>query len=108
MTAERLTQLLSLVKANLVLSHNSDDTILAMHIRAAMDYAGKYQHKDEVYYDTHAMSASTEQAVVMLASFYYESKDGGTGGFFSTTAAAAKQSIECVNDLLRIERDWKV
>ncbi len=54
------------------------------------------------------MSPVTTQAVVMLASFYYESKDGGSGGFFQPTATAAKQTLECVNNLLRLDKDWKV
>ena len=109
MTAsERRLALLAKVKANLIIEHDRDDEILWLHLRAAMDYAGKFQHKDYAYYKTHRMSPSTLQAVIMLASFYYESKDGGAGGFFTPTATAAKQTLECVDNLLRLDKDWVV
>jgi CRISPR/Cas system endoribonuclease Cas6 (RAMP superfamily) len=105
---ERRMAVLAKVKANLVIEHGADDSILSMHVQAAMDYAGKFQHKDNSYYSTHDMSPTTTQAVVMHASFYYESKDGGTGGFFSSSPSAAKQTNDCVNNLLRLDKDWKV
>ncbi len=103
---ERRQTLLAKVKANLVIEHDRDDEILWLHLNAAMDYAGKFQHKDLAYYKTHRMSPSTLQAVIMLAGFYYESKDGGAGGFFTPTATAAKQTQECVINLLRLDKDW--
>ena len=105
---ERRQTLLAKVKANLVIEHDRDDEILWLHLNAAMDYAGKFQHKDLAYYKTHRMSPSTLQAVIMLAGFYYESKDGGAGGFFTPTATAAKQTQECVINLLRLDKDWVV
>ena len=105
---ERRMAVLAKVKANLVIEHGQDDGILSMHVQAAMDYAGKFQHKDDSYYNTHDMTPVTTQAVVMLASFYYESKDGGTGGFFSASPSAAGQTMNCVNNLLRLDKDWKV
>ena len=105
---ERRQARLAKLKANLVVGHDQDDAILTLHLNAAMDYAGKFQHKDFAYYSTHRMSPSTLQAVIMLASFYYESKDGGTGGFFSPTVTAAKQTLECVDNLLRLDKDWVV
>ena len=78
---ERKQARLAKLKANLVIEHDRDDEILTQHLNAAMDYAGKFQHKNNAYYSTHRMSPSTLQAVIMLASFYYESKDGGAGGF---------------------------
>ena len=104
---ERRMAVLAKVKANLVIEHGADDGILSVHVQAAMDYAGKFQHKDDSYYNTHDMTPVTTQAVVMLASFYYESKDGGTGGFFTPTATAAGQTMNCVNNLLRLDKDWK-
>ena len=103
---ERKQARLAKLKANLVIEHDRDDEILTQHLNAAMDYAGKFQHKNNAYYSTHRMSPSTLQAVIMLASFYYESKDGGAGGFFTPTATAAKQALECVDNLLRLDKDW--
>ena len=103
---ERRQARLAKLKANLVVGHDQDDAILTLHLNAAMDYAGKFQHKDLAYYKTHRMSPSTLQAVIMLAGFYYESKDGGAGGFFTPTATAAKQTQECVINLLRLDKDW--
>ena len=105
---ERRQARLAKLKANLVIEHDRDDEILTRHLNAAMDYAGKFQHKNNAYYSTHRMSPSTLQAVIMLASFYYESKDGGAGGFFTPTTTAAKQTLECVDNLLRLDKDWKV
>ena len=107
MTAdERRMAVLAKVKANLILEHGQDDGILSMHVQAAMDYAGKFQHKDDSFYNTHDMSPVTEQAVIMLASFYFESKDGGAGGFFTPTATAAQQAQKCADNLLRMDKDW--
>ena len=103
---ERRQAMLAKVKANLVIEHGRDDTILSAHVRAAMDYAGKFQHKDDSFYNTHDMSPVTEQAVIMLASFYFESKDGGAGGFFTPTAVAAQQAQKSVDNLLRMDKDW--
>lgn len=105
---ERRQAVLANVKANLVIDHGQDDGILRLHVQAAMDYAGKFQHKDDSYYNTHDMSPVTEQAVVMLASFYFESKDGGTGGFFTPTTTAAQQTQKCVDNMLRLDKDWVV
>lgn len=44
----------------------------------------------------------------MLASSWYESRDGGTGGMFANTAAAAERSTIAIDNLLRLDRDWKV
>ena len=103
---ERRQARLAKLKANLVIGHDQDDAILTLHLNAAMDYAEKFQHKDNAYYNTHRMSPITLQAVILLASFYYESKDGGAGGFFTPTATAAKQALECVDNLLRLDKDW--
>lgn len=105
---ERRQARLAKLKANLVIGHDQDDAILTLHLNAAMDYAGKFQHKDNAYYSTHRMSPTTLQAVILLASFYYESKDGGAGGFFTPTTAAAKQTLECVDTLLRLDKEWKI
>ena len=100
--------LLSKVKANLILEHSADDELLKGYIAAAVSYAESYQHIPEGYYTENAMPATTEQAVIMLASHFYESRDGSTGGFFADSVQAGKQVWETVNNLLRLDRDWKV
>jgi hypothetical protein len=100
--------LLSRVKKNLILEHSEDDELLLGLIRAAVSYAETYQHRPAGFYAKNALPPTTEQAVVMLASHFYESRDGSTGGFFGDNPAAAKQSWECVNALLRLERVWVV
>lgn len=72
-------RLLEKVKQNLILEHSEDDALLEQYITASVSYAESYQHIDEGYYSTHAMPATTEQAVIMLASHFYESRDGSTG-----------------------------
>ena len=100
--------LLEKVKANLILEHDEDDSLLQMYVTAAVSYAESYQHIAEGYYSEHEMPATTEQAVIMLASHFYESRDGSTGGFFADSAGAARQVWNTVNLLLRLDRDWKV
>ena len=103
-----MNTLLEKVKANLIISHNTDDTLISMYINAAVQYAESYQHLTAAYYATHTMPPTTDPAVVMLASHFYESRDGSTGGFFADSAAAGQQVWNTVNLLLRLDRDWKV
>jgi hypothetical protein len=98
--------LLSRVKKNLILEHSEDDELLLGFIRAAVSYAETYQHRPAGFYTKAALPPTTEQAVIMLASHFYESRDGSTGGFFGDNVAAAGQSLDTVNMLLRLERDW--
>ncbi|EEM0293710.1 phage gp6-like head-tail connector protein [Salmonella enterica subsp. enterica serovar Typhimurium] len=100
--------LLEKVKANLILEHDKDDELLEMYIDAAISYAESYQHLKEGYYNENVMSPVTKQAVIMLSSHFYESRDGSTGGFFADTAIAGQQARETINNLLRLDKDWKV
>ncbi|MBA5849742.1 phage gp6-like head-tail connector protein [Clostridium sp. cel8] len=100
--------LIEKVKANLILEHDKDDELLEMYIEAAISYAESYQHLKEGYYNENVMSPVTEQAVIMLSSHFYESRDGSTGGFFADTAIAGQQARETINNLLRLDKDWKV
>ena len=103
-----MEELLSKVKANLILEHSADDELLKGYITAAVSYAESYQHIEAGYYSTHDMPPTTEQAVIMLSSHFYESRDGSTGGFFADRPEAARQVWNTVNLLLRLDRDWKV
>lgn len=100
--------LLGKVKANLILEHSKDDTLLQNYITAAVSYAESYQHIEAGYYAEHEMSPTTEQAIIMLSSHFYESRDGSTGGFFSDNVQAGQQVWDTVNLLLRLDRNWKV
>ena len=86
-----MDELLSKVKANLILEHTADDALLKSYITAAVSYAESYQHIPEGYYKENPMPATTEQAVIMLSSHFYESRDGSTGGFFADNTGAAQQ-----------------
>ena len=101
-------ELLSKVKANLILEHDADDVLIENFITAAVSYAESYQHLSQDYYQTNPMPPTTEQAVVMLSSHFYESRDGSTGGFFADNVQAGQQVWETVNLLLRLDRSWKV
>jgi phage repressor protein C with HTH and peptisase S24 domain len=103
-----MSELLSRVKANLILEHNADDVLIENFINVAVSYAESYQHLSLGYYQINPMPPTTEQAVVMLSSHFYESRDGSTGGFFSDNVQAAQQVWDTVNLLLRLDRDWKV
>lgn len=103
-----MSELLTEVKANLILAHDADDGLLLSYIAAAVSYAESYQHKAEGYYSDHAMPPTTEQAVIMLSSHFYESRDGSTGGFFADNVQAGQQVWNTVNLLLQLDRDWKV
>lgn len=100
--------LIEKVKANLILEHDKDDELLEMYIDAAISYAESYQHLKEGYYNENVMSPVTEQAIIMLSSHFYESRDGSTGGFFADTAIAGQQARETINNLLRLDKNWKV
>ena len=103
-----MSELLTKVKANLILEHTADDALIEHFITAAVSYAESYQHIPEGYYTENTMPATTEQAVIMLASHFYESRDGFTGGFFADNVQAGQQVWNTVNLLLRLDRDWKV
>ena len=92
-----MNELLPKVKANLILEHTADDTLLKSYITAAVSYAESYQHIPEGYYKENPMPATTEQAVIMLSSHFYESRDGSTGGFFADNTGAAQQVWNTVN-----------
>lgn len=103
-----MSELLTKVKANLILEHTADDALIERFITAAVSYAESYQHIQEGYYTENTMPATTEQAVIMLASHFYESRDVSTGGFFADNVKAGQQVWNTVNLLLRLDRDWKV
>ena len=105
---EFYTDLLLLTKKNLILEHDGDDELLRGFINAAVDYAERYQHKKDGYYQTNFMPPSTAQAVVMLASHFYESRDGSSAGFFGDNPAGADKVNEAVERLLRQNKDVKV
>ena len=100
--------LLEKVKANLILEHNEDDTLLQNYITAATAYAESYQKKPEGFYTGNSMHPTTEQAVIMLSSHFYESRDGSTAGFFSDNVQASEQVWNVVNMLLRLNKDWVI
>ncbi|MDL2318591.1 head-tail connector protein [Eubacteriales bacterium OttesenSCG-928-A19] len=100
--------LLEKVKKNLILEHSADDELVQGFIRAAVAYAESYQHKPAGTYTDSPMPPTTEQAVIMLSSHWYESRDGSTGGFFADSVPAGQQVWTAVNNLLRLERDWRV
>jgi predicted AlkP superfamily pyrophosphatase or phosphodiesterase len=103
-----MTNLLTQVKANLILEFNDDDDLLNSYIAAAVSYAEKYQHRCDGYYLTEPLPTTTRQAIILLVTHFYESRDGSTGGFFSDNTNAAMQTWNTVNTLLRLDRDWQV
>ena len=103
-----MDELLSKVKANLILKYTADDALIQSYITAAVSYAESYQHIPEGTYQNAPMPPTTEQAVIMLASHFYESRDGSTGGFFADSTGAAQQVWKTVNLLLRLDRRWQV
>jgi hypothetical protein len=102
-----VTRLLPKVKANLILEHSADDSMIRDYIRAALSYAESYQHLPEKHYADNPMPPSTEQAVIMLSSHFYESRDGSTAGFFGDNVQAGQQVWSTVNRLLQMERRWQ-
>lgn len=102
------TELVSQVKANLLVTFDDDDALIMALVNAATSYACAFQHLPEGYYEQEAMSGATRQGIVMLASHFYESRDGSTAGFWADKPEAAKAVWDAVNNLLRLDRDWKV
>lgn len=103
-----MSTLLEKVKANLILNHDLDNTLIEGYIAAAISYAESFQHLDEGYYNEHPISPATEQGIIMLATHFYESRDGSTGGFFGDDVRAADQVWKTVHLLLRTGKEWKV
>ena len=102
------TELIDQVKANLLITFDDDDQLIGALINAATSYACSFQHLPENHYETHEMSGAPRQGIVMLASHFYESRDGSTAGFWSDKPDAARAVWNAVNNLLRLDRDWKV
>lgn len=103
-----MDDLLSKVKANLILEHDQDDTLLQSFITAAVSYAESFQHIPAGTYSEKPIPPTTEQGIIMLASHFYESRDGSTGGFFADNVQAGQQVWDTVNLLLRLDRNWMV
>jgi len=103
-----MEDLLTQVKANLMVTHSEDDALIESFITAAVSYAESYQHVEEGYYSENDMPATTKQAVIMLSSHFYESRDGSTGGFYNDNPNASEQVWHTVNLLLRLDRRWKI
>ena len=99
-------ELLIKVKQNLIITHNEDDVYLSSLILASIAYAEDFQKKPEGYYTDNPMRANTQQAVIMLTSHFYESRDGSTGGFYGDNVQAGQQSMETINLLLRLNKDY--
>lgn len=108
MTDNIMNDLLTKVKANLILEHSADDELLLHLLSSAVAYAESYQHLPKGYYAENEMPPTTMQGIIMLASHFYESRDGSTGGFFQDSVQAAEQVWHTVNLLLRLDRDWQV
>ena len=51
-----MDELLSKVKANLILEHTADDELLKGYITAAVSYAESYQHIPEGFYKENPLS----------------------------------------------------
>lgn len=100
--------LLRKVKQNLIVEHDADDALIRVYITSAVSYAENFQHLGEGYYRENAMTPTTEQAVIMLSSHFYESRDGSTGGFFGDNVQAGTQIWSTINNLLRLDRWWKL
>lgn len=100
--------LLDKVKANLILTHSEDDSLIEGLIEAATNYAEGYQQVGTDYYTEHEMSKATEQGIIMLATHFYESRDGSTGGFFNNDVRASEQVWKTVHLLLRMGKEWQV
>jgi len=101
-------ELLPKVKENLIITFADDDSLILSFITTAISYAESFQHLDSGYYATKTCPETTKQAIIMLSSHFYESRDGSTGGFFADNTNANEQVWKTVNNLLRLDRDWKV
>lgn len=102
------SDLVSQVKANLLIDFDADDMLIATLVNAATSYACSFQHLPEGHYEEATMSGATRQGIVMLASHFYESRDGATAGFWVDKPEAVKAVWDAVNNLLRLDRDWKI
>jgi hypothetical protein len=106
------SDLLPNVKKNLVLDFDDDDSLLIGMVEGAVNYAEGFQNRGDGYYAENEMPPATAQAVVLLASYFYETRDATGGTFFAGSVGAigagGNNMWRAVNDLLRLNRDWKV
>jgi uncharacterized phage protein (predicted DNA packaging) len=106
------TDLLEIVKSNLIIQFDDDDSILTSMIVSAINYAEGFQNRATGYYANNDISPATTQAIILLASYFYETRDATGGTFFLSGAGAIGSSANnmwrSVNDLLRLDRDWMV
>jgi len=100
--------LLTKVKANLIIIHEQDDALLNHFIEAAISYAETFQHIPSGTYTEIKMPPTTEQGVIMLASHFYESRDGSTAGFYADSTQGSQQVWNTVHTLLRLNKKWLV
>ena len=101
-------ELLTAVKANLIIDYDNDDDMLMRLIRSAVEYAERYQNKKyrKCYKKTADIPQSTQQAIIMLTSHWYESRDGGTGGLFSNYVGSSGNIQTAVDRLLSANKEW--
>ena len=104
-----MDELLTKVKANLILEHTADDALAfrvtsppLFHTRRVISTS----RREPI--GTRPCRRPRSRPIIMLASHFYESRDGGTGGFFSNTIGSAQQVWNTVNLLLRLDRNWQV
>ena len=96
--------LLENVKANLILEHSDDDSLIQMYITAAVSYAESYQHRDGITRPCHAIYDTAGGCHAQFST----KADGSTGGFFADNVQASQQVWDTVNMLLRLEREQKI
>ena len=80
-----MDELLSKVKANLILEHTADDALAFKVTSPPLFLTPELPAHPGGHYKENPMPATTEQAVIMLSSHFYESRDGSTGGFLRIT-----------------------
>ena len=103
------SDLLPLVKKNLIIDFDDDDDMLIGMIAGAINYAEGFQNKEDGYYNKNEMSPATQQGITMLASYFYESRDATGGTFFTNNVGLSASNMwRSVNDLLRLNRNWQV
>jgi len=101
-SAAVIDELLAKVKQNLIITFDNDDDLIREKIRNAVDYAAHFTHTEL----TDDLKSLTEAAIIVLASHWYESRDASSGGYFGDRTDAAKQIMETVDNMLRMEKDW--
>ena len=101
--------LIEKVKANLILEHDKDDELLEMYIDAAISYAESYQHfkRRITTVKTQCLQSLSKLSLCYPLTFMKAVMVVQVASLLIPLLQVSK-ARETINNLLRLDKDWKV